>query len=387
MATDPRQLRLQAIARTSIVGAAVNLALSALKIAAGVFGQSYALIVDGIHSLSDLLSDLLVWVAGRQASRSPDQDHPYGHARFETLATLVLGVVLGGVALGIAWDALQRLLQMQSLDRPGLIAVLAASISIGMKEWLYRYTLGFARRVGSEMLRANAWHHRTDALSSVIVLVGVVGTLMGINYLDSLAAIAVCFMIVKIAWDLVWEAIRELVDTGLDPERVAAMRRTILSVSGVRDVHMLRTRRLGGNATADVHVLVDPRVSVSEGHMISLLVEERLKEKIDEVVDVTVHIDPEDDEEGPPCEGLPPRSEVLARLDSLWSDIPAATRRQRTVLHYLDGQVDVEVFFPLSAYSGGQDEVAALSRRLAAALRRDPVFRRVSVYFGGHAPD
>lgn len=384
---NPRQLRRRAIARTSIVGASVNLVLSALKVGAGVLGQSYALIVDGIHSLSDLLSDLLVWLAGREASQAPDQGHPYGHARFETIATLVLGGILGMVALGIAWDALQRLFETQSLMRPSLVALMAAAVSILVKEWLYWYTLKYARRVGSEMLRANAWHHRSDAISSVVVLVGVGGTLVGLAYLDAIAAIVVCLMIGKIVWDLIWEAIRELVDTGLSAERLDKVRRTISAVGGVRDLHMLRTRTLGGSASADVHVLVDPRVSVSEGHMISVLVEERLKDEIDEIVDVTVHIDPEDDERAAPCAGLPPRSEVLARLDGLWSGIPAAACRQRAVLHYLDGRIDVEVYFPLSAYNGGVEGARALCRRLRQTLRRDPVFGRLSVYFGGPAPD
>jgi len=379
MADPSREQRLQAVTRTSLVGAVVNLVLSALKVSAGVLGQSYALIVDGIHSLSDLLSDALVWIAGRQASQAPDQEHPYGHARFETLATLILGMLLAAVAIGIGWDALQRLFKTETLLQPGGIALVAALISILAKEWLYWFTLGYARRVGSEMLRANAWHHRTDAISSIVVLVGVVGTLLGLDYLDAIAAIVVCGMIAKIAWDLIWEAIRELVDTGLRPDRLKVVRDTIRAVGGVRDVHMLRTRRYGGSASADVHVQVDPKISVSEGHMITLLVENRLKNEVDEVVDVTVHIDPEDDERATPCQGLPPRSEALARLDTLWSGIPEAGRRDRTVLHYLHGQIDVETFFPLNRYRDDVDQAQRLAKGLREALAGDAVFRQVTV--------
>jgi len=379
MADPSREQRLQAVTRTSLVGAVVNLVLSALKVSAGVLGQSYALIVDGIHSLSDLLSDALVWIAGRQASQAPDQEHPYGHARFETLATLILGMLLAAVAIGIGWDALQRLFKTETLLQPGGIALVAALISILAKEWLYWFTLGYARRVGSEMLRANAWHHRTDAISSIVVLVGVVGTLLGLDYLDAIAAIVVCGMIAKIAWDLIWEAIRELVDTGLRPDRLKVVRDTIRAVGGVRNVHMLRTRRYGGSASADVHVQVDPKISVSEGHMITLLVEKRLKNEVDEVVDVTVHIDPEDDERATPCQGLPPRSEALARLDTLWSGIPGAGRRDRTVLHYLHGQIDVETFFPLNRYRDDVDQAQRLAKRLREALAGDAVFRQVTV--------
>jgi cation diffusion facilitator family transporter len=380
-----RERRLGAITRTSLVGALVNLVLSLLKIGAGVFGQSYALIVDGIHSLSDLLSDLLVWLAGRQATQAPDQEHPYGHARFETVATLVLGALLGAVAIGIAWDAVERLFRTETLLRPGPIALVAALASILTKEWLYWYTLGYAKRVRSEMLRANAWHHRSDAISSIVVLVGIAGTLVGLAYLDAIAAILVCLMIAKIAWDLIWEALRELVDTGLQAERLAAVRDVIQSVGGVRDLHLLRTRKHGGSVTVDVHVLlIDPKVSVSEGHMISLAVEERLKAEIDEINDVTVHIDPEDDERSDRCSGLPLRAEALARLDALWSGVAAVAGRRRVVLHYLNGRIDVELH--LEATCGSDDEARVLRRRLQAALAPDPVFRQVTVHFTGLAP-
>jgi len=379
--------RLQAVTRTSLVGALVNVLLALVKIVAGLVGQSYALIVDGVHSMSDLLSDAMVWIVGRQASEGPDQEHPYGHARFETFATLVLGTILAAVAVGIAFDALQRLTNTQTLLRPGAIALVAAVVSILAKEWLYWFTLGYARRVGSEMLRANAWHHRSDAVSSIVVLVGVTGTLLGLDYLDAIAAIVVCAMIAKIAWDLIREAIRELVDTGLKPERVNLVRETICSVVGVRDVHMLRTRRLGGNASADVHVLVDPRISVSEGHMISLAVEERLKANVDEMVDVTIHIDPEDDADEAPGQDLPPRSDVLERLNRLWARVPQARTVDRIVLHYLGGRIDVEILLPFAACRADQAEAEILTRRLREAAASDPVFREVQVYFGVDAPE
>jgi hypothetical protein len=189
-------------------------------------------------------------------------------------------------------------------------------------------------------------------------------------------------MILQIAWELGWSAVSELVDTGLDAQRLAAVRDTIGSVGGVRDIHMLRTRLHGGQASADVHVLVDPQVSVSEGHMISLLVERRLKREIDEIADVTVHIDPEDDERAPPTDALPLRAEALARLASAWSHIPAATERTRVVLHYLSGVIQVDVFLPLAAVlrPGAQPEV--LRGSLQEALSAHPEFGTVRVYYG-----
>jgi cation diffusion facilitator family transporter len=324
----------------------------------------------------------LVWYAGRHSTQAPDGDHPYGHARYEAVATLVLGGLLGLVAIGIGWDAGVRLFSPGELLAPEPIALYAALASILIKEWLYRYTLAYAKRVQSQMLRANAWHHRTDAISSVVVLVGVAGTMAGLPYLDAIAAILVAVMIAHIAWDLGAEAFRELVDTGLDTQRLAAVRQTILSVGGVRDVHMLRTRRLGGFASADVHILVDPRVSVSEGHLISVLVERRLKQEIDEVTDVTVHIDPEDDERVAPGFDLPLRAEAMLRLSRLWDGIPEAGERLHTVLHYLNGRIDVELFLPLGLCGGDPEQARRLRDRLQLAVKPDAAFNRITVFFG-----
>ena len=377
-----RQARARAATRTALVGAGANALMAVGKVTVGYAASSQALLVDGIHSVSDLLSDLLVWFAGRQASQAPDAEHPYGHGRYETLATLLLGGFLMVVAIGLGWDSAQRLFNPEELLTPAPLALYAAAASILVNEALFWYTLGYARRVRSDMLRANAWHHRSDAISSVVVLIGVGGTMAGLPYLDAVAAVLVAVMIAKIAADLGWEAMRELVDTGLEAERLAAIRKTIDSVGGVRDIHMLRTRKHGGKAAADVHVLVDPRVSVSEGHIISSLVEQRLKGEIDEIIDVTVHIDPEDDEAASPTTDLPLRTEAIARLDRLWKDVGEGRERFRTVLHYLNGRIDVEVFFPLEVCAGQPEQARRLNQRLQTALEADPAFGRVNAYFG-----
>jgi cation diffusion facilitator family transporter len=373
--------RARAIARTAVVGGIVNLLASLMKAGAGMLWHSQALVADGIHSFSDLLSDVLVWIAGRHAAQAPDLEHPYGHGRFETLATLGLGIFLLMVAIGIGWDAGERLFAPEELLHPQPLAMAAAAASVLIKEWLYWWTLAYARRFHCDMLRANAWHHRSDAVSSVVVLIGVGGTLAGLPYLDAIAAVIVAVMIARISWNLGRDAIQELVDTGLAAERVEAIRDIICSVGGVRDIHMLRTRKHGGYASVDVHVLVDPRVSVSEGHMIALVVETRLKEQIDDVADVTVHIDPEDDESRPPSVDLPTRAEALARLGRLWAGIPEAAKRQRTILHYLSGRIDVEVYFPLGVCSGERSQAESVRKRLQSALAKDPAFNQVLVYF------
>ncbi|QIK39272.1 cation transporter [Caldichromatium japonicum] len=373
--------RQHAIAHTSVISAVINLLLSAFKILIGLIGHSQALVADGIHSLSDLLSDALVYIAGHHAAQQPDQAHPYGHARYETVATLFLGFLLLAVALGIGWDAVWRLFEPSALWQPGPLALAAAVISIGVKEWLYWWTLGYAKRVGSDLLRANAWHHRSDAISSIVVLIGIGGSMAGLPYLDAIAAFIVALMIAYIAWEMGWGAVKELVDTGVESDHLAEMRRTICSVGGVRDIHMLRTRRLGGQVLADVHVLVDPEISVSEGHLISVLVEQRLKREL-EVSDITVHIDPEDDQDRPSGSLPPLRADVLARLDELWSGIPQAKERERLLLHYLNGRIQVEVFFPFATCRQTGFDPEWLRARLAEALHADPVFSGLRVYFG-----
>jgi cation diffusion facilitator family transporter len=376
-----REARARAIERATLVGALWNLALSLLKVLGGWVGQSHALIADGIHSLSDLVTDVMVWIAGHNAGKPPDREHPYGHGRFETVGTFALGFILLAVALGLGWDAAQRLFRPEALLRPLPIALYAAILSILVKEALYWYTRAYAKRVRSDLLLANAWHHRSDAISSIVVLVGIAGTLAGLPYLDAVASVIVALMIAKIAWDLGWDATRELVDTGLSAERIEEMLHIIRRIGGVRDVHMLRTRTLGGRAAAEVHVLVDPDISVSEGHAISVSVRERLVDAIDQMSDVTVHIDPEDDENGEPTKGLPLRNEVLARLDARWQDIPEALTRKRLLLHYLNGAITVDVFFPLRACSD-RDTAERLRERLRGSLAGDPLFAEVNVYFG-----
>ncbi|MGQ9658638.1 MAG: cation diffusion facilitator family transporter [Thermochromatium sp.] len=380
--TDVMLERRRVISRTSIVGAVINLALSVIKILVGLLGHSQALVADGIHSLSDLFSDALVYVAGHHASQQPDQNHPYGYARYETIATLTLGLLLLLVAIGIGWDSVRRLFKPDALLQPDTLALVTTLVAIGVKEWLYWWTLAQAKRVGSDLLRANAWHHRSDSISSLVVLIGILGALAGLTYLDAISAFIVALMIARIAWELGWGAVNELVDAGLESERIAKVAQTIRSVGGVRDIHMLRTRRLGGQILADVHVLVDPDISVSEGHMISVLVEQRLKREISEMEDVIVHIDPEDDANKPEVQPLPLRAEALARLASHWSAIPTVNERQRVLLHYLDGRIEVEVFLPIAVCLRPGFDPERLRAQLLAALREDPIFSEVRLYFG-----
>ncbi|MGD8615229.1 MAG: cation diffusion facilitator family transporter, partial [Gammaproteobacteria bacterium] len=265
------------------------------------------------------------------------------------------------------------------LVEPGIVALGVAILSVLSKEGIYQYSMRAARRLRSNMLMANAWHSRSDAISSIVVVIGVAGAMVGYPYLDSVAAIAVAVMIAKIAFDLVRSSTRELIDTALDPETVDLMRKEILAVDGVRALHMLRTRSSGGQAFVDVHIQVDPRVSVSEGHQIGDLVRRRLLERIEEVADVTVHVDPEDDELESPCHHLPLRGELVKRLEAQWADLDGVDASQVT-LHYLRGQLQIDLMLPQSVLER-HGEPGALVRKIQTAATRLPEIGSVSVSF------
>lgn len=365
-ANEQRTERGRETRKVTLVSGVVNLLLSVAQVVIGLIANSAALVADGVHSASDLFSDVLVWFAARHAAMAPDEDHPYGHGRFETAATLGLGILLVLVALGIVWNGFERLWDV-GRPIPGELALIVAAVGIAAKEALYWYTIAAAKRLKSDMLRANAWHHRSDAISSVVVLIGVGGALLGFGYMDALAAIVVGVMVAKIGWDLGWSALSELVDTALDEEQVGEAKRVIMDIDGVRSVHMLRTRRHGAEASADVHVQVAPRLSVSEGHMISQAVEDRMIRKVEAITDVTVHIDPENDEDAPACRGLPLRAEALAALESAWEKLKTAPPQHETRLHYLAGRIEVELVLPLDSFVDPATATALQAELKAAA--------------------
>lgn len=369
MNADQRaQVRDKAMRKTSVVGAIVNLALTVLKIIFGFIGQSHALIADGIHSLADLSTDLMVWLAAKYSNRPADKDHPYGHARIETAFTVGLGVVLIVTAIGIVIDSGQRLLNPETLLQPTPIVLLIAAISILANEALYQYTIRVARSVKSGLLIANAWHHRSDAISSIVVLIGVAGSLMGVVYLDLFAALAVALMIGKVGWDQAWSSIRELIDTGMEPKAAAAVRRIIENIEGVQSMHMLRSRRMGGSYLIDVHIEVDERLSVSEGHKIAEYVRMELIESDKNISNALVHIDPEDDSLELLCLDLPFRREVLADLRKVWAGDVEPADCSSVTLHYLAGKVHVDLVRPMEKADEDEKNLAQRLEEKAKAL-------------------
>lgn len=375
---DRQSLRYREIRKVTLIGSVVDLALGVAKIAAGWLSHSQALVADGIHSLSDLLTDFMVLWAAKHAHAEADEEHPYGHGRIETVATVGLGLALITVSIGIAYDSVERLFSPDELLNPGYWALAVAVASVILKEAIYHYTMWAAKKYRSNMLRANAWHSRTDAISSVVVVIGVIGTMAGLSYLDAVAAVVVAAMIGKIAFDLIWHSIQELMDAALEQEKVEAIRKAIMQVDGVVELHELRTRRIGPDALVDVHVLVEPRLSISEGHHIAEAVRYKVVQEIDEVSDVMVHVDPEDDESCAPCKALPLRYEFLARLESAWKDIPQAKQIEYVTLHYLDGMIEAEIILPLSAM---QDELTEIQNRFQAAAGAVQDLRAITIQF------
>ena len=366
--------------KVTIVGALIDFLLSIIKIILGFIGQSGALIADGVHSFSDLLTDWVTWYAAKLSGDAPDADHPYGHERFETVATLGLSIFLAIVGTIIIFEGFGRFSNPNELRHENWL-IAAAALSVLSKEALYWYTVKVARDINSDLLKANAWHHRTDAFSSIVVVIGIIGAANGYFFLDSVAAIIVGILIIYIGWQLGFEATKELVDTSIDQEDIKALRVALSEIKGVNSVHTLRTRKVGHKKSADVHVQVNPFLSVSEGHIISVSVERVAKGCIEELDDVTVHIDPENDEEkeDAPYKDLPERAQALKIISQSLKLENVNYNIEKTQLHYLEGEILVDFF--LSADYLKNQELNNIKSELSAALEKLPDFGEVKVYF------
>jgi cation diffusion facilitator family transporter len=358
------------------VSVAVNLVMTIAQLVVGWLAHSQSLVAHGLHSFSDLLSDFLVIYASRESAHPADQAHPYGHARVETAATLALGASLTVIGAGILWESGMRLQHIEALPTVELAAFWVAIATVISKEALYRYLIRVAEKLRSQLLTGNALHTRADAASALVVVVGIGGALMGWSFLDLLAAALMGFMILHMGVGLAWGAIKELIDTGLDDAQVEAIRQTLLATPGVRDLHQLRTRRMAHQALVDTHVQVDPRISVSEGHRIAESARARVLREHPEVLDVLVHIDPEDDMDPDSyATRLPARDKLLDELQPLLADLPTP---QKVVLHYLKGQVEAELFFS-HAHFPGNDALRLAEEALATRLKQHPTIRCVSL--------
>jgi cation diffusion facilitator family transporter len=278
-------------ARSTWVSVSVNLLLSTTQIAVGIVSKSQGLIADGIHSLSDLVSDFIVLFVGHHSRKDADDEHPYGHQRFETAASLALGGLLLAVGAGMLWAAAAKLQTPESVPTVHTVALWVAGGALVGKELLFRYLLVVAKRVKSSMLVANAWHARSDAASSLVVGVGIVGNLAGYPILDPIAAAIVGFMVSKMGWSFGWDALRDLMDRSVDEQEVEAIRQTLAETPGIRGVHDLRTRKMGDMIVVDAHIEVDAKLTIEDGHEITVAARDRVLRR-HRVLTLMTHLDP-----------------------------------------------------------------------------------------------
>jgi cation diffusion facilitator family transporter len=362
--------------RSTFVSIALNVVLATFQIAIGAIAHSQALIADGVHSISDLISDLVVLVANRHSGAKPDADHNYGHSRYETVASLFLGAILISVGVGMLWRAGNRLVNLGDIPPVHFVALIVALVALVSKEALFRFMLREAQRVRSALLVANAWHARSDAASSLVVAIGIVGSLAGVKLLDPIAAAIVGFMVARMGWTFGWDALQDLSDRALDEEDTAEIRALLAATPGVLDVHELRTRKMGDLALVDAHILVDPMISVSEGHFIAESA--RMRALSDRrVLDALIHVDPENDAMRRPALALPPRSEIAKRVEAEFAR--RGLRAAAVNLHYLSSGLEIDVTLAPDADTSGESDAALAGRLDVDALKRQFGATRIGI--------
>ena len=324
------------------VGAVANLVLAVLKIAGGIVGRSTAMVADGIHSLSDLLTDGVVLFAHKIGQLPADENHPYGHGRAETLGATLVGAVIMVAGLGLAYGSWE-IIATDAFRTPTWPALVAAVISIAVKEILFRYTRAAGETTKSPSLVANAWHHRSDAFSSIAALVGIGGAMAGYPIMDPVAAIVVSVMILKVGYNIAFRGLSDLMDTALSEEKTRRIQTMINGMPGVVQTHNLRTRWIGGEVLMDVHILVDPEVSVTEGHHIAENVRRELIRAMDNVQDILVHVDTEDDRAFDSIYWAN-RSYLEKQVDPMIASMNDIQGRTHLRAHYHGGKTTLEVF-------------------------------------------
>lgn len=330
-----------------LIGALANLLLAVLKIAGGIFGRSTAMVADGIHSLSDLLTDGVVLFTHKIGQLPADENHPYGHGRAETIGATLVGAVIIVAGIGLAYQAWE-IISTGAFHNPTWPAALAAVVSIAVNEILFRYTRSAGEQTKSPSLVANAWHHRSDAISSAAALIGIGGAMAGYSIMDPIAAIIVSVMIAKVGYDIAFSGLSDLMDTALSEDETRRIATMINGLPGVIQTHNLRTRRIGGEVLMDVHILVDHEASVTEGHLIAESVRRKLIRTMDNVQDILVHVDTEDDAE---FESIywANRKYLEKQVDPMIASMKDIQRRTHLRSHHHSGKTTLEVFIKMKA--------------------------------------
>ncbi len=278
--------------KVSMVTIIVNIVLSLLKLLAGIIGKSMVMISDSIHSLSDVFSSVIVIIGVRVSKREEDQEHQYGHDRMECLASLALGAILFVTGVLLIYEGIRKIYTGENISTPGMIALIAAVISIVTKEWMYWYTKLSADKINSDALRADAWHHRSDALSSVGSLIGVAGAMLGVKILDPIMAGVIGLIIIKVACDVVKEAVNKMVDKACDDTIVNEMKALVLSIDGVEGLDLIKTRMFGPKIYVDIEISADGELLLRESHEIAETVHDSIEKQFPDVKHCTVHVNP-----------------------------------------------------------------------------------------------
>lgn len=289
MADNGKQIAM----RVSIVSVAVNMLLSVLKLAAGLIAHSGAMVSDAVHSASDVFSTFVVMIGVHMASKEADEEHPYGHERMECVAAIVLAAVLFATGLAIGYAGLNQLLGgYEEIKAPGALALLAAVVSIGVKEWMYWYTVLAAKKINSGALKADAWHHRSDALSSVGALFGIAGARMGYPFFDCVASVVICAFVIKAAYDIFKDAVDKMLDTACDKDTVKKLQKIILNQPGVLGISKLTTRIFGSKVYVDVEIEADGDMTLRAAHEVAENVHHAIERGASDVKHCMVHVNP-----------------------------------------------------------------------------------------------
>ena len=282
--------------RLSRVGIFGNILLAAFKLFAGIFGKSGAMVSDAVHSLSDVFATLIAWIGVRLSRRAEDAEHPYGHERLECVASLLLGLILAGTGIGIGWSGIRELSgEGGSIEIPTLLPLIAAVISIVVKEGMYRYTMHYAKALDSAAFKADAWHHRSDAISSVGSFIGIGLAKLGLPFMDPVASIIICLLILKVAFDISRDAVYKMLDTSCDNIFEQRLRTFIGSQDGVGRIDLLRTRQFGNRIYVDLEIAVKPDISLRDAHGIAERVHSAVEQEFPNVKHVMIHVNPEED--------------------------------------------------------------------------------------------
>lgn len=361
----------------TLIGSMINVVLIAIKLLAGIFGQSTAMIADAFHSLSDLLNDVVV-IFSYQFGRIPKDDgHPYGHGRVETIGSTIIGIAIILVGLGMLSEVWQIIVLGKNKE-PKLIALFVAGISILAKETLYRYTKSIGERLHSPIIVANAWDQRSDALSSGAAFIGILLAMIGYPIMDTLAAGVVGLMIAKVGSSVLICSVNDLMDSSLDEGQKLNIKNIIKASPGVIALHDLRTRKIGGKILIDVHVMVDSEISVTEGHNIAETVRRDLMKSIGNVQDALVHIDPEDDS-GRDMIYQTTRQELKRQTDAVIAATEGLANSGKMRVHYLNGKNIVEVFVTADK-SRPEEEMRKIFKGLRSRLLEIKALDDVKVY-------